>query len=563
MADVLVDAKSGPSVNRDMSDSMDYSFSTADESRIYINLETNGIGSMSDKTPSRPQSIDKHNVHTKTPIAQYGDITFSEHSSDSQSSQIPNQSFIEMLDRELHNQAKDTYIETLLDLTDATDNLLTWYRTLLTSRARGLDKCPNGKLTNRKTTKASTSSYKYARDCYIINQFILGDSSEIHEVFSKSSTQSVSGPPQEGINSFVNTNIDLNVLVHSLVDRIDKLESNQKERKKLETQLKSSLKDANELIAELQQQLLQHMSQISPKVTNLISYKKTTDDKLKSIGEFDFEIYKTKITHLEEGIQRCTKSTNGSSLRKSTVTNKPQSEPQNRNFTGTGNNIPIIVSERISSDLSESPIREIVAHTIDNGTARDTCTSRENDHNIYNQLPEVNVTVSSDNCKYNQQDKSKPMKTTSLNRSIDMITNKTRSNPENLVNNEANINYKIPVCIDRSSADPLTTDESSDVFFGVVRRKRTSSFYIGNIDQKSTKSGIVHYIESKGPKVTHIAIFSGRNGKFAAKINVDNEHAELLDQPDFWPNNVRCRKWMSNNRWKRKLEQYDEYRNGE
>jgi hypothetical protein len=39
-----------------------------------------------------------------------------------------------MLDSELHNKARDTYIETLLDLTDATDNLLTWYRTLLTSR---------------------------------------------------------------------------------------------------------------------------------------------------------------------------------------------------------------------------------------------------------------------------------------------------------------------------------------------------------------------------------------------------------------------------------------------
>jgi len=56
------------------------------------------------------------------------------------------------------------------------------------------------------------------------------------------------------------------------------------------------------------------------------------------------------------------------------------------------------------------------------------------------------------------------------------------------------------VCIDRSTSDPLTTDESSDVFFGVVRRKRTSSFYIGDIDKKSTKSGIVNYIESKRDK---------------------------------------------------------------
>lgn len=133
-------------------------------------LETNGFGNMSNNIPSRPQSIDKYNFHTKNPISQYGDITYSEHSSDSQLSHISNQSSIKMLDSKLHNKAKDTYIETLLDLTDATDNLLSWYRTLLTSRICGLDICPNWKLTNRKTTKANTSIYKYARDCYIINQ---------------------------------------------------------------------------------------------------------------------------------------------------------------------------------------------------------------------------------------------------------------------------------------------------------------------------------------------------------------------------------------------------------
>ena len=46
----------------------------------------------------------------------------------------------------------------------------------------------------------------------------------------------------------MNTSIDLNVLVHSLVDRIDRHESNLKERKKVETQLKSTLKEANKLI---------------------------------------------------------------------------------------------------------------------------------------------------------------------------------------------------------------------------------------------------------------------------------------------------------------------------
>jgi hypothetical protein len=66
------------------------------------------------------------------------------------------------------------------------------------------------------------------------------------------------------------------------------------------------------------------------------------------------------------------------------------------------------------------------------------------------------------------------------------------------VNNETNINDRIPVCIDCSTSDLLTTDDRPGVFVGVVRRKGTFSFYIGNIDQKSTKSDIVKYIVSKG-----------------------------------------------------------------
>jgi hypothetical protein len=72
-------------------------------------------------------------------------------------------------------------------------------------------------------------------------------------------------------------------------------------------------------------QLIISYCNICLKATNLFSYKKTIDDILKSIGEFDFEIYKKKITHLEEGITRCTKSLNGSSVRKLTATNKAQS----------------------------------------------------------------------------------------------------------------------------------------------------------------------------------------------------------------------------------------------
>jgi hypothetical protein len=51
--------------------------------------------------------------------------------------------------------------------------------------------------------------------------------------------------------------------------------------------------------------------------------------------------------------------------------------------TCTENNT-MIVSERISPNLSETPIREIVAHVIDNGAHCDT--SREDDDNTNRQM---------------------------------------------------------------------------------------------------------------------------------------------------------------------------------
>ena len=87
-----------------------------------------------------------------------------------------------------------------------------------------------------------------------------------------------------------------------------------------------------------------------------------------------------------------------------------------------------------------------------------------------------------------------------------MITNKTRLNPDIVVNNETNINDKIPVCIDRSTSDPLAIDGSPGVYFSVVRGRKTSSFYIVIIDQKATKQVSFTILNPKVIK-KHLCIF--------------------------------------------------------
>lgn len=118
-------------------------------------------------------------------------------------------------------------------------------------------------------------------------------------------------------------------------------------------------------------------------------------------------------------------------------------------------------------------------------------------------------------------------------------------------------NYKIPVRVNQitSELQELNKErECNNIFVGVTRKQRLRGFSIGNIDSKSTKAGIVHYVENKGVKVNRIALFNGRNNTLSAKINVENTNASLLEQKGFWPANVFCRRWMSNTKWQKRFE---------
>ena len=131
----------------------------------------------------------------------------------------------------------------------------------------------------------------------IINQFILGDPSEIHEVFSKTCTQSTSGVP-EGITDFV-MNGDVYAFLHSVIDRVLVLENKVKDQKRTVFRLSCDLKNANSTIDELSNQLQQYISETTQKITNLIAHKKTLDGKLRAFGEFDNDINEKRISAIE------------------------------------------------------------------------------------------------------------------------------------------------------------------------------------------------------------------------------------------------------------------------
>lgn len=98
-----------------------------------------------------------------------------------------------------------------------------------------------------------------------------------------------------------------------------------------------------------------------------------------------------------------------------------------------------------------------------------------------------------------------------------------------------------------------TNTKQEDVFVGVTYRK-TARYYLSGILKESSRSGIANYIESKGVKITHLMLFKPKYSKsrLSAKINIPLEFGQIVESPNFWPEGVSCRQWISNREWERK-----------
>ena len=102
-----------------------------------------------------------------------------------------------------------------------------------------------------------------------------------------------------------------------------------------------------------------------------------------------------------------------------------------------------------------------------------------------------------------------------------------------------------------------------DMFVGVSRRRKITTYYVGNIDKRSTYSGFVKFLESKGVKATQIRMFY-RPNSIAARINIPSVFSEKVEGESFWPNEMFCRKWVSKTEWEKeqntRREEYEDRR---
>ena len=111
----------------------------------------------------------------------YGDADANATNNDSPLKQRDN--LFDHLDAALDGLTKELFIATLLQLTGSAEDLVSRYRSELAVRAKRCKNGPTGALITRRSTAKGSVSEKFAADCYLLYQFINGNTLDISELF--------------------------------------------------------------------------------------------------------------------------------------------------------------------------------------------------------------------------------------------------------------------------------------------------------------------------------------------------------------------------------------------
>ncbi|KAK3087070.1 hypothetical protein FSP39_001227 [Pinctada imbricata] len=413
---------------------------------------------------------------------------------------ILQQSDIAKLDSELCNIPRELYLHKLLQSSMNNESALFWYRNVLCSRAKSMEGCPQGNLINRKSTKKSTSAEKIARDCYIINSFICGDKSGIDEVFDKSKVNETPRVSQ----------VELRVLTQSLLERVTSLEKARKEDEKVICDLRKEISSLKTQIKSMDENHEKNRNDTESRLVHQESFKKLMSDRVKDIEGLDHASYEQWVQKTEIELKR---------LSQVCLNNQ-------RRITELG-------IKKSYSSIVASPSQVV-----------NTATTIDHDGSELN-----NMSVS----RIDDRERS-PLVNSSGTRTSEpsLVSLNTMGNPtlSTLASSTPKRNVTVNRTADESKPRGGIRENPENIFIG-VRRFRNARYYLSGIDPKSTKQGIHNYIESKGAKISHLILFKPRSSfaRMTAKVNVRPEDADLLDDDDFWPPGVRCRRWLNARAW--------------
>ena len=99
--------------------------------------------------------------------------------------------------------------------------------------------------------------------------------------------------------------------------------------------------------------------------------------------------------------------------------------------------------------------------------------------------------------------------------------------------------------INNTKESDIHAHNSDDVFIGPHRRLYRK-YFVSNIDERSTRKGILKHFEQNGVTVHELNLFRGRNNKCYAQVIIDTKYKEKVESDTFdWPNGIYCTYWKA------------------
>ncbi len=430
--------------------------------------------------------------------------------------------FAANLDKEIVGLPRDIYIPSLCKKANNSDSVICSYRQWLVTFASKLPNCPKGRLYTRKSTDKSSSNFKFARDCYILQCFIDGDNSEIDQVF----------------NSKVKDN---NETKHSL---------------------RNEITDALAIV-ELKTQLLS----LQRSVSDLSSTKRETAT---ALGNLRFELASVK--------SECDKLRQSNALMKQAI-----------EFMSTDFNAQVASCEARHNVISETITNSVTSPTVAVGDQSNDVVVLDTDVNTQrsditkhnkssNKILVADISVHTEDNSIVEVDAYLPNKhdQNKVNTKNNHAANITRKpnieflGDSHLKLNNVNTHPAMTITCDVTGdkitkhnravhvTDHIWSQESyhtksngdEDMFEG-VKRVRTTRFYLSGIRSTTTRQGIINYLKERGVSVKGLRIFDNKHSSISvsAKLTIPTSESSIVDDVQFWPDGVFCRRWLSVNQW--------------
>ena len=461
-------------------------------------------------------------------------------------SQIPNQEFYLKLDKTLEGLPKDLYIDELILKCNNDYKIINWYRQALADRARKFPDCPNTKLVTRRTTTKRNGAYKSAEDCSVLQCFIDGErTGEIQAVFC--STNAYQSSMNESIFLTPRENNEEHSEKQSLTDKISVPET------------------------------LALLTQIQREVADI---KRNREEDVCLLNEIRQEVKSMAITYK---LMYASINSIKSALPSNFFDGNPGTEQMKTHMTITQRNeAPSTASTStvLNSSVESGELNQDSSHSVHDQsprTYRDALITQTSDK--YS-----SVTVGNDNTNTNTSTLAKKGKLLSNEQRSKAFMNTKQRNAssvstyddEVIVIDDAICEINLRPAVDTSESKKSKGDKSSntfmrkrlpyvseagrsqnsdndnDVFIG-VSKKRVVGYYVSNIDKASTYSGFLKFLKSKGVYATQVKLFYHKYS-ISAKLNIPAAYCELVESEDFWPDEMRCRKWMGKSEWDKERE---------